>query len=726
MFRGVNFRLTKINTIPNEILKEIPHFRFIEEPQKISKSFDLKEFWQLECVEKGRVLSEATGRLLLGTLIQINPNLAVFVRVGESFSSEKYIGYSSRPCEYFETFPSAGFSESSSSDVFVPDSAQVVLEWFPSNLRLNFPGFSGYFDSVHPIERIQVCCIWPQIPRAGLQFKRDDLQGAPIWIVEYEESEDAVHLRNKMLRSIQAEHLREVLFTPTGEAPLISIQASRDGKFLPKTIDTINLVWETMAQVYRAETEKLEKDSSFRYNFIPKRVTEVMRYERIHEAFSLIWRRFVGSVERSWNELKLIPFESDLDRNIPGEIENSILLINWCIQRELEWQGSLKDHVLLRKLYRIPERYLYQVTETVTDDEKIEQLKEKLETGLADLGRTLSGDTEHNSAEFSDEFVDCADESDDADPQYVRNVLKLDYDLKGHVVYEPVTLNCEPPPNKFLTRSLLKNPMAGDVIAVNQLKEDMRVFKAWNEEICGVQCILEDGGILNIGEHCSGAGNVVTVTIDLGFVGFLFWHSPNDVELKEGQLVISQRMRDSDGQWLKMWTEDSKIEIDDESNVPVSFSRRVSFNHRALLGQVMSDLTLKTDLRLLLESGTPWFTRKAAELLGNEAQELLDREEQRARSEGDGAYPLDAINLLLDEHESKLAKSLTLQALCPDIFSPADTGKISLVAGEAQREFLLNAEQHDFTEKRKEIVGREGGFRELLSGFEAIRIKLPY
>lgn len=701
--------MSLFNVKPNEILKEIPHFRFASSPI-ISKCFDLSQFWLLECVEKGRVVSEATGRLLLSALLQQSTaSSPSFVRIGETFTSEKFLGFSNKS-EYFETFPNTATDDFKIASA----RAQVVLEWVPTNLRITFPGFSGYFDSVHPIERIQVRCIWPKTPRDGLNFTRQELQGAPIWVAEYEESDTVVSpLRNTMLRSIQAAHLREVLFTPMGDTCLISIQVAREGKY-PKTIDSLEMVWTIMAQVYRSETERLEKDLAFRYNFIPKRVLEAMRWERLNEAFSLIWRRFIKSVEGCWNDLRPMKVVA----NVFGEIENGLNLVNWCIERELSWQETLKNHSLLRKLYKIPARHVYQAQEMemLTVDEKIDKLKDRLESGFNELGRKSLSDEDRGEDE---EFQDCDSFEDCPETETItktKTILEHGYDLKGHVVYEPVTLNCEPPPTKFLTRSLLKNPLAGDVIAMNQLREDMRVFKAWNEEVCLVACKLDSNGELEIGDGRAPEASK-ECTIDLGFVGFLLWHSPNDVELLEGKIVISQRMRDFEGQWLKLWRESQES----EDLVPPSLNKQVSFNHRALLGQVISDLILKTDLKTLLESATPHLTRKAAELLGSEAESILKEEESLAEFANEN-YPLDRVNERLDAHELAMSKSLTLEALCSDIFPSA---KMALVSSDYQREFLLN-EQHEFKVVRREIVGGDGVYRELVSGFEAVRIKLPY
>lgn len=707
-FRGVDFELSRIELKEDEILKGIPHFRFNE--NSLAKSFDLEQFWLLECVEKGRVVSEATGRLLLGALIQNRSELPCFVRIGEVKESEKYLGFCrnkrGKSSEYFETFTENDVKFQYGDEDFNVTSAQIVLEWLPQNLRVGYPGFSGYFDSWHPIEKIRVRCVWPQIPREGIKFVREELQAAPILIAEFEESEEKLALRNSTLRSIQAGHLREILFTPMGSSPLISFPLII--KEAPKEIKSIKALYEAMATVYRLETEKLETDLAFKYNFIPKRVLEVMRWERLNETFSLLWRRFLKTVELKWNNLELMEVEENDD---DGEIGKSLNLINWCIEREMEWETALNDHVLLRKLYKIPQRHKYQTKRTV--DDKIEELGEKLEKDLKGVSAALG----------PDEFSDCLDdglvksEADSADfaNGVVRTVLEHGYNLNGHVVYEPVVLNCEPPPSKLLTKSLLNNPLAGDVIALNQLKEDMRVFKAWNEEICGLSCSLNDDGHVGFDEDGRRS-------MDLGFIGFLLWHSPNDIELsgiEEGSLKVSQRMRDEEGQWLKMWK--VTADTDCQNICGLSLNKQVSFNHRGMLGQVMSDLMLKTDLNQLLENATPFLTRRAAELMGEEAVGILEQVERDAI---DDKYPLDKINAELDEHEVTSSKSLVLQALCSNIFKDPKRTRV-LVAGDEERQFLLGR-QHEFKAVKKEIVGTDGGFRELVGNYEGILIKLSY
>jgi hypothetical protein len=710
-FRGVDFELSKIRVKEEEILKGIPHFRFNE--NLLAKCFDLDKFWLLECVEMGRVVSEATGRLLLGALIQNRSELPCFVRIGQVKQSEKYLGFrwrSEAKCdfnfnfnftEYFETFTENEVKFQYGDQDFNVTSAQIILEWLPQNLRVGYPGFSGYFDSWNPIEKIRVRCVWPQIPREGIKFVREELQTAPILIAEFEESEEKLALRNSTLRSIQAGHLREILFTPMGTSPLISFPSIKEVESA-KEIKTIKALYEAMAIIYRKETERLETDFTFKYNFIPKRVLEVMRWERLNETFSLLWRRFLKAIELNWNNLEVIEVDDLVGERESSEIEKSLNLINWCIKRELEWEAALNDHLLLKRLYKIPARHKYLSKRTV--DDKIEELGEKLERDLKGVGEVLD----------SEEFSDCLDEKLSSTTKCERKVLVLeqDYNLNGNIVYEPVVLNCEPPPSKLLTKSLLKNPLAGDVIALNQLKEDMRVFKAWNEEICGVSCSLNSEGLMEFDESGS---------MDLGFIGFLLWHSPNDIELSGAEvsnLKVSQRMRDKDGQWLKMWTATAD-ESDDTCGL--SLNKQVSFNHRGMLAQVISDLTLKTDLSQLLESATPFLTRRATELMNEEAITILDLIEGEAV---DGNYPLDRINEELDEYEISKTKSLVLQALCSNVFKDPEVTQV-LVAGDEERRFLLSR-QHEFKAVKKEIIGTDGGFRELVDNYEGIVIKSSY
>lgn len=701
-FREVDFRLSKIQSKDDPILRGIPHFRFTG---PIQKSFDLSDFWLLECVDKHRVVSEATGRLLLGALIQAGRrDEAVFVRLGDMENIGKFLGFrKAAQSEYFETFTGAQGKETTVNETDDSvQSAQVVLEWLPGDLRINFPGFSGYFDAWHPIERVEVKCVWPQIPREGLKFKWHELESAPIWLAEFEESDQIIPLRNSTLRSIQSAHLREVLFTEMGATKMLEILVTRDLK-LTTISSSIESVFEAMAQIYRRETEKMEKDFSNSFNFIPKRVQETMRWERINESFSFLWRRFIKSIEEAWNNLAAIDLAGISDDS--GEIENSLKLINWCIKRELEWQELLNDHVLLRRLYRIPPRHQYRDKPTI--DEKIEEMEGKLASGLEEMRQLTTEDEIVNE----EEFVDCAEaEAEDEDDDYERKALGH---IRDFVVYEPVVLNCEPPSNKILTKSLLNTPLAGETIALNQLKEDIRVFKAWNKEICGVECFINklDGRMQM--ERAKEGDDVV---VSLGFIGFLLWHSPNDLEfLDDDGVFVSQRMRDDSGQWINLWRE-SHI-ASPAASQSLNLNKQVSFNHRSILGQVLSDLTLKTDLKQLLESATPFVTGRAAELLGCEAEKILEGE-----IAGGEKYPLDAINAKLDEHEKELTLTLSLEALCGDIFTPR-TRRL-LVPKDTQRQFLLN-KQHEFKVTKNETV-RDGMFREMVGGFEGIKVKLPY
>lgn len=705
MFRGVDFRLSRIEAKEDLVLKGIPHFRFSERP--LEKCFDLSQYWLLECVEKGRVVSEATARLLLSSMIQNarRTEMVLFVRVGEVEISEKFIGFrKADECEYFETFVEhRDETQNENESDFEGTSAQMILKWFPGNLRVNYPGFMGHFDSRHPIERIQVRCIWPRIPREGIKFKREELIAAPIWVVSNEQVEESemLPLRNSMLRSIQAAHLREVLFTSMGRVALISIPVKiREGS----NINSLRALYNAIALAYRTETERLENDVTSRFNFIPKRVSETMRWERLNEAFSLIWRRFVQAVEGAWNDLCILDLDieaCDDNEQECGDIENGLKLVNWCIEREIEWQSALKDHALLRKLYRIPPRHVYN---ELSVDDKIEAMRGKLGAGLEELKLALN---EQDDEEIFEDVI--TEDEDEQEQEEAKRSFEHGFDLGTYIIYEPVILNCEPPPNKLMTRSLLKNPLAGEVIAMNQLREDMRVFRAWNEHVCGVKCKVDEvSGDVDV----NGIGD-----FNLGFIGFLLWHSPNDIEQQEqdeGGFKVSQRMRDVEGQWLKLWHEQSPGDVR-----LTSLNQQVSFNHRAMLGQVINDLTLKTDLSQLLESATPFVTRQAAELLSAEAEEIVKLQESTAE---DGKYPLDVINAELDEYERRMTRSLTLQALCSQIFE--DEESEVLVSGAREREYLLN-KQHEFKAVRREVVSG-GTFRELISGYEGIKVTLPY
>ena len=92
VFREVDFLLEFVKSdMGSEFISSIPHFRFDGLIERIS---DLEEFWVLKCVDKGRTVSEATGRLLLGALIQAaRVGEAVFVRIGEVGNEERFLGF---------------------------------------------------------------------------------------------------------------------------------------------------------------------------------------------------------------------------------------------------------------------------------------------------------------------------------------------------------------------------------------------------------------------------------------------------------------------------------------------------------------------------------------------------------------------------------------------------------------------------------------------------------
>jgi hypothetical protein len=793
-FREVSFKLSFSFTPQQGVncFSGIPHFCYSSEGVSLQRIFDLSSFWLLECVEGGRIVSEATGRLLLGSLVQACSShcnslvFNLFVRTGEVEKSEKYFGFQLGPemRRYFETFP-----DSPSSYFERWSSAQITLEWLPNNLRINYPGFSGYFDSWHPVERVKVECVWPQRPIEKIvNFSRTELQSAPIWRASYETADEAerVPLRNSMLRSLQAAHLREVLFTPMGEVKLVAIPTTTTQS--GKVVTDLNCLYDCLTSLYISETERLEKDSAFRFSFIPKRIVEAMRWERLNESISLLWKRFIRSLEAQWNELAVnVNAKNDMNMNMnvnnendnsacgSDQLEKSLLLIDWCIKRELEWKASFKESGQLRKLYRnIPERHLYASVDEDSKrhqeslDDRIEAVRGRLEGSLKAIS-DLNGSGNENETDEEEEFIG------------KENVIAT---INGHCVLEPIILNCEPPPSGFLTRSLLNNPLAGEIVALNQLKEDMRVFKAWNPSLKGISCKVsklngfvyfkneneekeeeeDNDNEYNDNEYNDNNDNEYNdndidsdnddsfIRMDIGYLGFLMWHSPNDIEKeKNGNgnddndnygnnlLVISQRMRDSNGQWFELWHEDEEKEStrneanDNNNNSSWNFAQRVSFNHRSLLGQVLSDLAVQMDLRQLLENATPSLTRKAVELFASsEAIQLLKIEEESC---DDGNYPLDAINASLDAFERGKTDSIAIEALTGGIFNRVDNNNNNksdsvLVNSDAERLFLLNSE-HEFKTTRKELVvveesGDERIYWEGVSGFEGESVKLSY
>jgi hypothetical protein len=834
-FREVSFKLSFSFTPQHGVncFSGIPHFCYSSEGVSLQRIFDLSSFWLLECVESGRIVSEATGRLLLGSLVQACSShcnslvFNLFVRTGEVEKSEKYFGFQLGPemRRYFETFP-----DSPSSYFERWSSAQITLEWLPNNLRINYPGFSGYFDSWHPVERVKVECVWPQRPIEKIvNFSRTELQSAPIWRASYETADEAerVPLRNSMLRSLQAAHLREVLFTPMGEMKLVAIPTTPNPS--GKVVTDLNCLYDCLTSLYISETERLEKDSAFRFSFIPKRIVEAMRWERLNESISLLWKRFIRSLEAQWNELVVnVNAKNDVNMNMnmnmnmnvnvniendnsacgSDQLERSLLLIDWCIKRELEWKASFKESGQLRKLYRnIPERHLYPSVDEDSKrhqeslDDRIEAVRGRLEGSLKAISDLNGSGNEHETEDEEEEFIG------------KENVIAT---INGHCVLEPIILNCEPPPSGFLTRSLLNNPLAGEIVALNQLKEDMRVFKAWNPSLKGISCkVSKLNGVVyfkneeeeededkeedndnidndndnndndndnndndndnndndndnndndndnndndndnNDNDNDDNDNDDSFIRMDIGYLGFLMWHSPNDIEKeKNGNddyyndndgnnlLVISQRMRDSNGQWYELWHEDEEKEStkdeanDNNNNSSWNFAQRVSFNHRSLLGQVLSDLAVQMDLRQLLENATPSLTRKAVELFASsEAIQLLKIEEESCDY---GNYPLDAINASLDAFERGKTDSIAIEALTGGIFNRVNNNNNNnnysdsvLVNSDAERLFLLNSE-HEFKTTRKELVvveesGDERIYWEGVSGFEGESVKLSY
>jgi hypothetical protein len=255
-----------------------------------------------------------------------------------------------------------------------------------------------------------------------------------------------------------------------------------------------------------------------------------------------------------------------------------------------------------------------------------------------------------------------------------QTVGNLKHQFKFGKVKIPFTLNCQPPPpNLPLPHAA---PLAGEVVALAQLKSDMCAFKAANEDL-------------------------LAASEQDAFTAFLLWHSPNDVEVDadSGEALVSSRMLDPSGQWQQLWHE-----CQPQPLCPATFRSHVSFNHRSLAGQLLSDWSIKWTLQMLLEATVPTIiqsvVQKQSELLA-----LLGRKEAVNDLDelcGQIPFPLDKLTEALDEQERLIADEVALRQL------KLKSGESWLVVDETERQLLL--EIGAFHCQREELIGADWYF----------------
>lgn len=643
-FKGVEFELLNVEerTIQNEFLSSLPHFQF-ESKNGPGRWFNLGQYKHLHCAD--RMISEPTGRLLLSSILmsgQAKEN-SVFLQIGEAAwlgiqqSSEQIILFEAGPVKSFKIEENV-------------QSALSTLKWnISSTLAIKFPKWIGYFHDFCPVGGVEITAIWPKI-RPNEQL---ELLTAPIWTASFSQvlPERRLPMRGQMQRVLLNGHLRDLFAANEASLPALlnvpifgALNETAEIAAYKQALSTctgslIDELFKITGAIYGHEVRRMESEgwSSTGGSGLGPLVWQNMRMTRIAEKISLCWRHFVQIGEKRWEALEAQKVQ---DNAFACELEEQLRLLDWCIERELEWQESLeKAGFDWKKL--LPPLPIFNLAQGKTDlNTEIDRISEEIEKKVA------LGDSEPIE-EDEIELQIC-------EPSLQRLKL-LEHSFTGFEkdIWIPLTLNCQPPPPKFTLPP--SAPLAGDVVALAQLRSDMAAFKAANPEL-----------LQNDSE---------------AFTAFLLWHSPNDVEVVDGRLKVSSRMLDPNGQWQELWRE-----VEAQPLSPQTFRNHVSFNHRSLAGQLLSDWSCKFTLKYLLEAAIPSIiknmSQKQAELMKTLGIEAEDIKSLLAEV----PFPLDKLSEILDAGEAEIAKRFALKQLNLKANIDDDCW---LVVDEAERRVLL-------------------------------------
>ncbi len=656
-FKGVQFELKKVESelTGNEFINGLPNYQF-NDHNSPARWFNCGVYWLLLCSDESRIVSEASARLLLSAVLMagFTEELPVFMAVGDG----EWRGFKLLEQEGIEFYEAAPKSSSNSNNLI--STFQLHESRISGTQAISYPKQMGYFDDFCPIERVTIEAFWPKLRSENDSVAGLSLETAPIWSVScaLRLEEKRPPMRAAMQRVLLNGHLRELC---TGEAvPLTrvpifgALNDSAEVAAYRRGLDASEQeVIKIIAAIYANEVKRMEADGWM--GGLGPVVWQNMRFTRITEKLALVWRYFLKLLERKWEQLEVVKFsaiEAKTDFNL------QLQLFNWCIEREKSWQESIEEAGFRA-------------------DELLPKLPHFSFSASVDLNEALleqSATIESKIAEFSNEKGTETVVEDLPCPELVpQRIESLKHEFEFGEVWIPLTLNCQPPPpNLPLPQSA---PLAGDVVALAQLKSDMSAFKAANAEL--VEASAEDA-----------------------FTAFLLWHSPNDVEKDQetGAPVVSSRMLDPNGQWQQLWKECTP-----EPLSPATFKSHVSFNHRSLAGQLLSDWSSKLTAQMLLESSVPEIVqiviKKQGELLKLLGKEVPDLKELCAQV----PFPLDKLTEKLDAQERLICEEIALRQL------KLRNEERWLLVDETERKLLL--EIGAFECRRQEVVGADWYWR---------------
>lgn len=519
-----------------------------------------------------------------------------------------------------------------------------------------------------------------------------------------------------------------------------------------------------IAAVYANEVKRMEMDGWA--DGLGPVVWQNMRFARITEKLALVWRHFLRILEQKWQELTTVKVaRKNHDGN--NELSLQLELFNWCIERELEWHRSVEEagfrvSELLPPLPHFSSSNSASMARSVDLNEALAEQSLSIEAKLQEVKKVIEDlDNVHGASGDAQEAVTDEDEECNVDVNSSAEIsktltaatgryaattaattttttavpttttttttvpttstsstsststhsasdlqrigkLKHNFNFESDI-WIPLTLNCQPPPpNLPLPPSA---PLAGDIVALAQLKSDMAAFKAANPDL------LQPGRDWD------------------AFTAFLLWHSPNDVETDPdtAKPVVSSRMLDPAGQWQELWRESEPRPLS-----PATFRAHVSFNHRSLAGQLLADWSTQWDAQMLLEALVPDIIRSMADRQ-SELLQLLSRDTGNVNRTGivtgidsatDSAsatatttatasattttkdlaelcaqtpFPLDRLTEALDEQERLIADTVAVRQL--GLRSEAQW----LLVDEADRQRLLDVGRFELV--RREVVG---------------------
>ena len=662
-FKGVPFELKKVESglDGNGFFKNIPNYQFTDISSP-ARWFNCGVFWLLMCAEEDRIVSEPSARLLLSALLlsgMIDDKLPVFMAVGDG----EWRGFQRGSDSAIQ------FYEARRQDLPVENALSrfEAREWkIPATFTISYPKGFGFFDDWCPIQSVRIEAVWPKIRTNPEDGDASSFGSAPIWTVSCSmwPKEKWPPMRHSMQRILLNGHLRELCQVAEREelpsltaVPIFgALSDSAEMAAYRRALDAneADLV-KIIAAIYANEVKRMEGDGWT--GGLGPVVWQNMRFTRISEKLALVWRHFLKILEaKRWQNLQPV--------NISAKGTNDLLqqlqLFNWCIERERQWQKCIEEagFVAGDLLPALP-KFSFSASTSLDLNEALTEKSQEIESKI-------------------ESFKDIDDDVLDPEPVVqspqelttsVQRIGKLEHDFDFGTVWIPLTLNCQPPPpNLPLPPSA---PLAGEIVALAQLKSDMAAFKAANAEL------------LEASESDA-------------FTAFLLWHSPNDVErdASNGQAIVSSRMLDPSGQWQLLWKESEAQALN-----PQSFRAHVSFNHRSLAGQLLSDWHTRWNAQMLLEALVPEIIQtmlqkqgELSQLLGQATpEELTDDLCQQV------PFPLDKLTEALDAQEEAISLAIASRQL------NLRREPCWLLVDETERSRLLQL--GSFESVREEVVG---------------------